>query len=163
MIKTWTLQANKYPGRWVGVFAIGFFFLSFFALDAIYQFKMCALCLAQRVAMLGLGCALVFSDYRSWTQKRILYVIASVFAIFGAGLSMWHLGLLYGAGAPACPLVIKKVAFTLSDSFFSRYKWLSCEKVQARFLGIELSFWALAYFLACIGVLVVLWRRAERP
>lgn len=163
MIKLWPLQAIPFPGRWVGAFSIGFFFLSFLALDTIYQYKMCALCLAQRVAILGLGCALVFSDQRPWSQKRFLYAIAAVFATLGVGLSIWHLGLLYGAGAPACPLMIKKAALTLHGGFFSKYQWLPCERVQARFLGMELSFWALTYFLGCLGVSAALWRRAKRP
>lgn len=136
---------------WVAL-SLGLGLGSFVWMDPWYGYVMCALCLAQRGVMIMMAVCMWAQRSENPVVQRVAGAMSWLCAALGASLSLWHMQLLYGANAPACPLFIKQTALSWWGGWFARYRWIPCEAVQLKWLGVELAVWSLLFFVAALTV-----------
>lgn len=151
------------------LFAVAFLLLVVmsFALDMLYAYPICEICMLQRLIMLAVSlCSLMgFCVINRVPNLGYLsLLIVGLLLALGLGFAISHAYMLIDASSDsgqACKMV-SQMTFMPDfwyDFFHERYFFVPCDQVKSRFLGLGFPWWALLIYLcatAFYAIVVVL-------
>lgn len=139
-------QSMVISGACIG-FLLG---LVFVVVDPLLGYRLCLICLLQRVLLGLIASILMLSGWLSGFKLRLGLWLGSGLSVMGIGLSVLHGAMILGLVSAQCSLVLPtKKAKTITG-----YHWVSCGQENTVILEVPLYVWAMLCF-----VVLLIWQQ----
>ena len=121
-------------------------FIVALGIDLIFNYKMCELCMTQRLIIATSILLASWGFSRPDRQAQWYFLLVTLVAAFGLWLGFWHLSLLkQQLSTSVCmlvvnPVILPKKLFHLLQSF---YTFMPCSSSTQTFFGLTFPAWSI--------------------